>query len=70
MPPPRAFAALLTPAERRLFARLDTPQKIQDFLDRLPVNFEPDGDTVMSPRRMLRAKAAHCAEARCSPPRC
>jgi len=62
MPPPRAFAALLTPAERRLFARLDTPQKIQDFLDRLPVNFEPDGDTVMSPRRMLRAKAAHCAE--------
>lgn len=62
MPPPRALADLLTPAERRLFARLDTPGKIQDFLDRLPVNFEPDGDTVMSPRRMLKARAAHCAE--------
>ena len=60
--PPKALNDLLTPAERRLFARLDTPQKIQDFLDRLPVNFEPDGDTVMSPRRMLEAGAAHCAE--------
>lgn len=62
MPPPKALNELLTPAERRLFARLDAPQRIQDYLDRLPVNFEPDGDTIMSPRRMLKAKAAHCAE--------
>ena len=62
MPPPKALNDLLTPSERRLFARLDTPHKIQDFLDRLPVNFEPDGDTIMSPRRMLQAKVAHCAE--------
>jgi len=54
--------ALLTPAEQRLFARLDTPQKIQDYVDRLPANFELDGDTVMSPRRMLKARRAHCAE--------
>jgi hypothetical protein len=60
--PPKALNDLLTPAERRLFARLTTPQKIQDYLDRLPVNFEPDGDTVMSPRRMLKTGAAHCAE--------
>jgi hypothetical protein len=62
MPPPKALNELLTPGERRLFARLDTPGKIQDFLDRMPVNFEPDGDTIMSPRRMLRARVAHCAE--------
>ena len=62
MSPPSAITDLLTPAERRLFARLGTPQKIQDYLDHLPVNFEPDGDTVMSPRRMLKAKVAHCAE--------
>ena len=55
--------ALLTPAEHRVFARLDTPQKIQDFLDRMPVNFEPDGDTAMSPRRVLETGVAHCAEA-------
>jgi len=62
MPPPKVLNDLLTPAERRLFARLDTPGKIQDFLDALPVNFEPDGDTIMSPRRMLEARVAHCAE--------
>ena len=57
-----ALRALLAPAERRLFARLDTPQKVQDFLDRLPANFEPDGDTARSPRAMLQARVAHCSE--------
>jgi len=55
--------ALLTPAEHRVFTRLDTPQKVQDFLDRLPANFEPNGDTAMSPRRVLQERVAHCAEA-------
>ena len=58
----KRLRALLTPAEHRTFARLDTPPKIQDFLDRLPANFELDGDTVMSPRRMLQTRLAHCAE--------
>lgn len=58
-----ALRSLLTGHERALFARLDTPHKIQDFLDRLPANFEPDGDTVMSPRRLLKERVAHCAEA-------
>ena len=58
----KRLSALLTPAERRVFARLDTPQKVQTFLDRLPANFELDGDTAMSPRRMLRTRVAHCAE--------
>jgi len=43
----RRLHALLTPAEHRLFVRLDTPQKIQTFLDRLPVNFGLNGDTAM-----------------------
>ncbi len=54
--------ALLTPAERRVFARLDTPQKIQTFLDKLPANFGLAGDTAMSPRRVLQTRVAHCAE--------
>jgi hypothetical protein len=54
--------ALLTPAEHKTFARLDTPQKIQTFLDRVPANFCLNGDTAMSPRTMLKAKLAHCAE--------
>ncbi len=58
----KALRALLTPAELRVFARLDTPQKIQTYLDRLPANFELDGDTIMSPRRTLRTQLAHCAD--------
>jgi hypothetical protein len=58
----KALRDLLTSAERRVFARLDSPQKIQSFLDRLPVNFELNGETTMSPRRMLKARTAHCSE--------
>jgi len=59
----RRLSALLLPAERRLFVRLDSPQKIQTYLDKIPANFELDGDTTMSPRRMLKTHVAHCAEA-------
>ena len=54
--------AILTPAERKIFSKLTTPQKIQDYLDTLPINFEMAGETYMSPRRTLRAKKAHCFE--------
>jgi hypothetical protein len=54
--------ALLTPLEKRLFAKLSTPQKIQDYLDTLPINFEAGGETYMSARGVLRAKTAHCFE--------
>lgn len=54
--------ALLTPAERKVFARLDTPVKIQAFIERLPANFGLNGDTAMSPRRVLQTRLAHCAE--------
>ena len=37
--------------------------KIQDFLDGLPTNWEPEGDTVISPIRVLRERRAHCIEA-------
>src|SRR5665213_1453912 len=53
---------LLTAPERRLFERLNTPQKIQDYLDTLKVNFELSGETYMSPRCVLQAKKAHCFE--------
>ena len=53
---------LLSPAERKIFAKLTTPQKIQAYLDALPINYERGGETYMSPRRMLKAKTAHCFE--------
>jgi hypothetical protein len=57
-----ALRTLLMPAERQVFARLDTPQKIQAFIEKLPPNFELKGETYMSPRRALKARTVHCAE--------
>jgi len=52
----------LTPAEYRVLARLDSPARIQRFLDATPANFEPHGDTVLSVREVLRQRRAHCIE--------
>lgn len=48
--------------EFSILKKLSTPIKIQDFLDKLPVNFEKKGETNMSPQRALREKKAHCFE--------
>jgi hypothetical protein len=60
VPAPNRFG--LDPKTLKLLRGLNTPQKIQDFLDRLPINFEKGGDTIMSPVRALRAKKALCIE--------
>ena len=52
----------LTRTELVALRRLRTPQKIQDFLNTLPANFELRGETYRSPRRVLRDKTAHCFE--------
>jgi hypothetical protein len=53
----------LTPQETRLLRSLSTPWKIQKYLDSLPYNNEPHGDTCRSPRRTIRDQTAHCLEA-------
>ena len=53
----------LTTGETRLLKSLSTPWKIQNFLNSLPYNIEPDGDTCRSPRRVMRDRTAHCFEA-------
>jgi hypothetical protein len=53
----------LSTAEKKLFKKLNTPGKIQDFLDTLKINFEKQGDTCSSPRIVLKRKTAHCIEA-------
>ena len=52
-----------TPAERRLIARLRTPLAVQRWLNALPYNTEPKGDTLRSFRGVVRAGTAHCFEA-------
>src|SRR5579863_3127577 len=51
-----------TAAERSVFRRLQTPEKIQRFLDDLAYNKEPGGPTCRSPRSVLRDRTAHCME--------
>ncbi len=36
--------------------------KIQDFVETLTFNFEESGETIMSPKRVLEEKKAHCLE--------
>ena len=52
----------LSKKELSLFKKLSTPIKIQDFLDKLAINFEKDGETYTSPRITLMRKKAHCLE--------
>lgn len=52
----------LNEKELRELKKLNTPQKIQDFLDGMPTNNEKQGETCMSPRRVLMEGKAHCME--------
>ncbi len=52
----------LTSEETRILKTLNSPRKIQDFLETIPINHEPEGDTCLSPRRVLRERRAHCIE--------
>ena len=46
-----------------MLERLNTPAKIQDFLEyKLAYNLEKDGETNYSPRLVLKHKKAHCLE--------
>lgn len=49
----------LTPSELRLLKRLDTPWKVQVYLDSLPYHL---AGTAFSPRMVMRERTAHCLE--------
>ena len=48
--------------EKKLLKKLNSPKKIQDYLDLLKINFEKKGETVYSPRMVIRHRSAHCME--------
>lgn len=53
----------LTRSETAQLRRLSTPEAVQSYLDGLTYNLENGGETLRSPRRVLRDRTAHCAEA-------
>jgi hypothetical protein len=58
-PPREAFTA----DEWRLVRRLATPDRVQGWLNALPYNTEPNGETLRSFRGVVRHHSVHCLEA-------
>jgi len=53
----------LTRQELKVLKRLNTPEKIQRFVDEdISYNKEKEGETCRSPRRVLRDRTGHCFE--------
>jgi hypothetical protein len=48
--------------ELKILKKLDSPKKIQDFLNRMKMNFEEKGDTNFSPMTVLKKRKCHCME--------
>lgn len=52
----------LSQEQRKIFKKLNTSEKIQNFLDKLKINFEEEGDTLFSPTTVLKRRKAQCLE--------
>ena len=52
----------LTKEEIKLFKKLNSPKKIQDYLNSLKMNFDEKEDTCFSPRKVLEEQKCHCIE--------
>jgi len=53
----------LTRAEFAVLRGLGTPQGIQAFINAIPINYEVEGETILSVRQVLAQRRAHCIEA-------
>jgi hypothetical protein len=51
-----------TAKQKSLIKKLNTPAKVQDYLNGFPFNFEPKKETLKSPLFTMRAHNAHCFE--------
>ncbi|MBX4192114.1 hypothetical protein KW798_01375 [Candidatus Parcubacteria bacterium] len=58
----KQLKVILSPVERRAFSKLNSPKKVQDFLDSFPINKPGSGDSILSPRDVLSEKKMHCME--------
>jgi len=47
---------------KQIISKLNTPSKVQDFLDKMPFNFEEKEETYMSPQKTIEAGKMHCFE--------
>ena len=57
----KKLRAALSPRVSNVFSKLNTPNKIQDYLDALPINFDMSGD-LLSSKRVIEQGKAQCIE--------
>ncbi len=57
----KKLRASLSPELSAVFLKLKTPEKIQDYLDSLPINFDMSGD-LLSSKRILKEGHMQCIE--------
>ncbi len=48
--------------EIKIFKKLNTPKKIQDYINKIPFNFDERHDSCLSPRKVLELNKADCIE--------
>jgi len=53
---------MFTSQELSILKQLTTPRKVQEFINKIPINFEEYGETCLSPREVLKQNRAHCLE--------
>ena len=53
--------AALSPSVAAVLKKLSSPEKIQDYLDALPINFDMSGD-LLSTKRVIKEQRAQCIE--------
>jgi hypothetical protein len=63
MTPQPQTSDVFTREERRIIRRHRTPEQVEQFLRRLPYNWERHGETLRSFRQVVRHRTAHCLEA-------
>ncbi len=49
--------------ELKILKKINTPKKIQDFIEKIKINFERESETCFSPMSVLEKKVCHCVEA-------
>ena len=58
----RGMALGLPRRQAETLSKLSTPEAIQDFVNKIPMNFEIGGGTALSVTETLRQRRAHCIE--------
>ena len=46
----------------QIWNKINTPAKVQDYINAIPFNFEKGGETLRSPHEVMKKNKAHCLE--------